>query len=174
MDKLPTRKNIRIKTFDYSKPGAYFVTICTKDRKNYFWKSNADTSKITWIPVGANCVRPRYLPLSNIGKTVENELECWNNCYKSALIYTYVIMPNHLHIMVGIKANENGQRLPAPKLDRMIKQFKGAVSKKIGASIWQKSYMEHIIRDRSDFETKSKYIYTNPINWIYDEHYSDN
>ena len=53
---LPKRKDIRLKDYDYSSPGAYFVTICTENRKNYFWKSNIDVENVKWDAVGATCV----------------------------------------------------------------------------------------------------------------------
>ena len=72
---LPKRKDNRLKNYDYSSPGAYFVTICTKNRKNYFWNGQIDPQVFKWCSVGANCVRPQKLPLSNIGKIVLDELE---------------------------------------------------------------------------------------------------
>ena len=53
---LPKRKDIRLKNYDYSSPGAYFVTICTDNRKNYFWNGSIDPQKFNWRSVGANCV----------------------------------------------------------------------------------------------------------------------
>ena len=50
-------------------------------------------------------------------------------------------------------------------VERMVKQFKGAATKKIGVSIWQKSFIEHVIRNKNDYETRSNYIYENPISW---------
>ncbi|MBQ8420212.1 MAG: hypothetical protein IJY37_07670, partial [Clostridia bacterium] len=105
---LPKRKDIRLKNYDYSSPGAYFVTICTKNRKNYFWNGQIDPQRFNWRSVGANCVRPQNLPLSNIGKIVLDELERWNQTYPAVSLYSYVIMPNHLHIMVVISADEYG------------------------------------------------------------------
>ena len=84
MDKekeIPKRKDIRLKNYDYSSPGAYFVTICTENRKNYFWNGSIDPQIFHWRSVGANCVRPQNLPLSNIGKIVLDELERWNQTY---------------------------------------------------------------------------------------------
>ena len=99
------------------------------------------------------------------------ELEKWHKTYEAVALYSYVIMPNHLHIMVFISADEYGRPQVAPTVDRMVKQFKGAVTKKIGTSIWQKSYMEHVIRDKKDYETRLNYIYENPIRWCYDKLY---
>ena len=76
--KLPKRKEIRLKSFDYSSPGVYFITICTESRKNYFWNAPLDPQAFEWHSVGANCVRPQNLPLSDIGNTVSVELEKWH------------------------------------------------------------------------------------------------
>ena len=88
-------------------------------------------------------------------------------------LYSYVIMPNHLHIMVVISADEYGRPQVAPTVERMVKQFKGAATKKIGALIWQKSYIEHVIRNKKDYQIRSNYIYENPIRWYYDELYTE-
>ena len=164
---LPKRKIIRLKNYDYNTIGAYFITICTENRKNYFWNSDIDLDKFNWQPVGANCVRPQNLPLSDIGKIVADELEIWNNTYNAISLHSYVIMPNHLHIMVVILADEYGRTQFAPTINRMVKQFKGAVAKKLGRSIWQKSFMEHIVRDKNDYEIRSNYIYDNPLHLHY-------
>ena len=113
---LPKRKDIRLKNYDYSSPGAYFVTICTENRKNYFWNGSIDPQKFNWCSVGANCVRPQNLPLSNIGKIVLDELERWNQTYPTVSLYSYVVMPNHLHIIVVISADEYGRPQVAPTM----------------------------------------------------------
>ncbi len=154
-------------------PGAYFITICTENRKNYFWNGNLNPKTFEWYSVGANCVRPRNLPLSDIGNTVLNELERWHKTYDAVSLCSYVIMPNHLHIMAFIYADEYGRPQVAPTVDRMVKQFKGAVTKKIGHPIWQKSFMEHVIQNKQDFDSISKYIYENPMRWYYDDLYME-
>ncbi|MBR5252857.1 MAG: transposase, partial [Clostridia bacterium] len=164
-NRLQVRKSTRLKEYDYSSPGAYFVTICTENRKEYFWQNNLDVEKFSWHLVGANCVRPKNLPLSHAGKIVMDELEMWNKTYKNVSIHSYVIMPNHVHIMVIILPDESGRPQVAPTLGRMVKQFKGAVTKKIGEPVWQKSFMEHIVRDKQDFEVRFKYIRENPLHW---------
>jgi len=173
MEELKKRKDIRLKNYDYSAPGAYFVTICTNKRKNLFWSDSFDLKSFSWISVGANCVRPKNLPLSATGELVLEELERWDKIYPMVSLYSYVIMPNHLHIMVVILPDEYGRPQVAPTLDRMVKQFKGSVTKKIGAPIWQKSFIEHVIRNKQDYETKSNYICQNPTNWYYDELYAE-
>jgi hypothetical protein len=59
----------------------------------------------------------------------------------------------------------------APAVDRIIKQFKGFVSKTVNKPIWQKLYFDHVIRNREDYFEISKYIYENPLNWKSDELY---
>ncbi len=170
-DNFPTRKNIRLKDFDYSSKGAYFITICTENRKNYFWKKDFELQNYTVKVVGANCVRPQNLPLSVYGEIVLNELRVWNEAYESVRINAFVIMPNHIHILVEILGDELGRTQFAPTISRMVKQFKGAATKRIGKTIWQKSFMEHIIRDQMDYDIKLNYIYENPIRWKDDELY---
>ncbi len=172
MEELKSRKKIRLANFDYSSPGAYFVTICTENRKNIFWSGELDPKTFKWCSVGANCVRPQGLPLSTIGNIVLEELDKWDKTYDAVSLCSYVIMPNHLHVMIFISADEYGRPQVAPTVDRMVKQFKGVVTKKVGYSIWQKSFMEHIIRNQVDYETKSNYIYKNPLRWHYDELYT--
>ena len=176
MDKekqLPKRKDIRLKNYDYSSPGAYFVTICTEKRENLFWSGTLDTKTFSWCSVGANCVRPHNLPLSDIGKIVFEELEIWNKTYDAVSLYSYVVMPNHLHIRVVISPDKHGRPQVAPTVERMVKQFKGAVTKKVGRPIWQKSFIEHVIRNKEDYKIRSNYIYENPIRWYYDELYTE-
>lgn len=171
MEKLPVRKPTRLKDYDYSTPGAYFITICTENRKNLFWNGDIDVANFRWSAVGANCVRPRNLPLSDLGKIVESELEIWHNTYENVRLHSYAIMPNHLHIMVVINGTLDGRTQFAPTVNRMVKQFKGAITKSIGKPIWQKSFFEHIIRNQYDYDVRSKYIEENPIRWQCDEYY---
>ncbi|MGN1235089.1 MAG: transposase [Christensenellaceae bacterium] len=168
---FPKRKNIRLQHYDYSSPGAYFVTICTEKRTNLFWNGDIDANTFFWCSVGTNCVRPKNLPLSDIGKIVIEELEIWNKTYDAVSLHSYVVMPNHLHVMIGISADEFGRPQVAPTIERMIGQFKGAVTKKVGKPIWQRSFMEHVMRNRKDYEIRSNYIYENPLRWHYDELY---
>ena len=169
---MNTRKEIRLKNYDYSLPGAYFITICIDKRKKILWDGNIDLQRFSWQSVGANCVRPKNLPLSHLGEIVRGELEKWDKTYKGVSLHSYVIMPNHLHLIVAITADENGRTQFAPTVGRMVKQFKGAVTKAVGRPIWQKSFMEHIIRSKNDYTEISNYIYQNPLNWHFDELYS--
>ena len=137
---LPKRKRNRLENYDYSSCGAYFITVCTLERQNYFWEN-----------VGAIIDRPQDYPALSLE--------------------SYVIMPNHIHLLVRVCADEYGRPLVAPTMSRVVKQLKGIVSKQAGISIWQKSFHDHIIRNREDYEEHLRYIYENPIRWCYDELY---
>ena len=169
--KHPQRKDIRLRDYNYSSPGVYFVTICTAKRRNLFWQGAFDAVAYYDQTVGASCARPQNLPLSNWGKIVLEQLEIWNDTYPSVSLNSYVIMPNHLHILVEITADENGRPQVAPTLSQMIQQFKGAVTKRIGKPVWQKLFMEHVIRDNQDYVTRLNYIHQNPARWCDDELY---
>ena len=82
-------------------------------------------------------------------------------------------MPNHIHLMLVLN-NDSGRPQVAPTLSRIIQQFKGSVSKKIGKSIWQKGFYDHIIRDEIDYFRHLQYIEENPAKWLLgkDEYYA--
>ena len=157
---LPERKRNRLENYDYSSCGAYFITVCTSERRNYFWKN---------IPTVID--RPQDVELSTYGKTVDQAIQNIPFAYPALSLESYVIMPNHLHILLRICDNENGRSMIAPTISQVIKQLKGIVSKQIGVSIWQKSFHDHIIRNYEDYEEHLHYIYENPMRWCYDELY---
>jgi REP element-mobilizing transposase RayT len=94
-----------------------------------------------------------------------------SNNYPSIVIDKYVIMPNHIHMIIFVSNNEDGRTLFAPTISRAIKHMKEYVTKQLGYSIWQKSYYDHIIRDEEDYNKIWKYIDENPQKWIYDCYY---
>ena len=147
---------------DDSSPGAYFIAICTLESRNYFLKN-----------VGAIIDRPQDIELSSYGKMVDSAMQNISSTYPALLLESYVIMPNHVHILLRVCADEYGRPLVAPTMSRVIKQLKGIVSKQIGLNIWQKSFHDHIIRNREDYEEHINYIYNNPIRWNFDELYTE-
>ena len=82
-------------------------------------------------------------------------------------------MARDIHILSQINVDEYGRPLVARIMSRVVKQLKGIVSKQAGISIWQKSFHDHIIRNREDYEEHLRYIYENPIRWCYDELYAE-
>lgn len=128
---LPKRKNIRLNDYNYSSNGAYFITICTKNKENLLWKN-----------VGANCVRPLdQLPLSKIGIVIENEIYKLNTVYENIKVDKYQIMPNHIHLIIFIYEDSNGRTQFAPTISRIIKQFKGSITKQLDFQYGKNPFM---------------------------------
>lgn len=155
---LPERKKIRLSDYDYSLPGAYFVTICTANKEKIFW---SDCRGELCSPA---------VKLTNIGLIVDNEIQKINTIYDAVLIDKYCIMPDHIHFIISINADENGRTQFAPTISRIVKQFKGSVTKQIGKPIWQKSFYDHTIRNRQDYEEVWQYIDSNPLKYALKKH----
>lgn len=85
----------------------------------------------------------------------------------------YVIMPNHVHLIVLICTDGDGRPQAAPTLGRVLNQFKGAVTKQNGSPVWQKGYHDHIIRNAEDYLRIWEYIDTNPAKWQEDCYYTE-
>ncbi len=145
MQHFAQRKWPRLKNYDYSSEGFYFITICTKNRKRFLSR------------IEANPGETARLLLSEYGRVVESYLVSFPGIEK------YVIMPNHIHLIVH---KTNGKSICDD-----VRSFKGLVTKKIGKSIWQDSFYDHVIRDEADYLIKWNYIEENPEKWAEDEYY---
>lgn len=150
---LPKRKNIRLKNYDYSSPGTYFITICVKDRK----------AILSNIVVGASIARPKEIQLTQYGEIVEIAINNIPKHYPIISVDNYIIMPDHIHLLLRIHCDSNGLPTSAPKINKVIQQTKGIITKQIGFSIWQKSYNDHIVRGLDDYKNIWEYIENNPL-----------
>ena len=146
------RKAIRLKGFDYSSAGAYFITVCIKDRRPILWKN-----------VGAAISRPDQVPLSAIGQIVDTAIAQIPDHYSNIRLDKYCIMPDHIHLILFIDADENGQQIAAPTISNVIGQMKRWASKQAGYSIWQKSFIDRVIRNEQGYLAVWEYIDNNPI-----------
>lgn len=186
----PQRKNIRLKEYDYSFPGWYYVTICTFNRINLFGK-----------------IADGKMVLNEDGKIVEEEWLQTKEIRKNVDLDYYIIMPNHLHGIIIIEQSfedviikgrgelnspekiDSGRIQYAPTNDTFIspshtlgaivRGFKSSVTKKIRElssnselRIWQRNYYEHIIRNDNDLHRIRTYIQNNPLKWELDEYYN--
>lgn len=166
---LPKRKSIRLKNYDYSSSGAYFVTVCTKNRENLFGCIKSET-------VGADIIRQKesehITQLTEIGRTVKAAIESISIHYPNVCVDNYVIMPDHIHLLIIINYTDQGGRiLSAPtehrkRLEIIIGQMKRWVSKHVGFPVWQKSFYDHIIRTENDYLDAWSYIDSNPRLWL--------
>ena len=164
---LPKRKATRLKNFDYSSAGAYFITICTEDRRQIL-------SRI----VGGDVLdAPKNVELLPHGKVAEKYIKQLNEFYNHIIVDRYVIMPNHIHIMLFVRESGASRTSPPTKqhseVSQFVSTFKRFCNKEYGRNIWQRYFNDHIIRNRKDYEEHLKYIYENPICWYYDELYSE-
>ena len=154
MNELPKRKDIRIPNFNYSTPGAYFITVCTANREKIFWSDRRGDLR-----------SPTNVPLSKIGIIADNEIRKLNTIYDAVRVDKYCIMPDHIHMILSIHTDVDGRPQVAPTISRVMKQFKGSITKQIGRPIWQKSFYDHGIRNRRDYDEIWEYIENNPLKY---------
>ena len=93
----PKRKTIRLRDYDYSNAGVYFITVCVKDRKALLWNN-----------VGASIARPQDVNLSAYGKIVDDAIRQIPIHYPDVNVDNYVVMPNHIHLLLSIEGDING------------------------------------------------------------------
>ena len=168
MKELKNRKTPRLQGFDYNSEGAYFITICTQYRRCIL-------SKI----VGTGVLDCPKIELTEYGKIADKYINQLNDFYDNISVESYVIMPNHIHILLLIKGNgQSGTPVPTDEkransvFSRFVSTFKRFCNKEYGENIWQERSHDHIIRNREDREEHLKYIYENPMRWQFDELYS--
>ena len=173
MNELPQRKRNRLPGYDYRQNGAYFITICAKDRHEIFEEiiANPDTGAgVGDAGVGADAHIGPQIKLTPYGKTVERHLQHIPGLEK------YVIMPNHIHMIIAIyDTMENGPMQassPTQGISQRVRSFKTMVTKELGFSAFQRSFYDHIIRDDAEYEQIWQYIENNPAKWEEDRFYN--
>jgi len=151
MDKIPTRKKLRLPEYDYTQSGAYFITVCTHNRIEHFGSISSSST-----------FKAAFVELSKTGLIVEEELDTLATCYPGVSVGSYVIMPNHVHFILSISNN------CSPAVSEIIRLWKRAVTKRVGMPLWQKSFHDHVIRNEQDYERLLQYIDNNPAQWELD------
>lgn len=179
MDKKYNRRSIRLKEYDYSSPGWYYVTICTQNQEC----------------VLGNVVDGKMV-LNQLGEIVQSEWLKTPAVRINLELDEFVVMPNHFHgililnelsneINVGAtgpvaptnqSTNQNHPTLTSNSLGSIIGQFKSVVTKKIHKNVykhfkWQRNYYEHIIRNDQELYQIRKYIRENPLKWYLDKYW---
>jgi REP element-mobilizing transposase RayT len=169
----PQRKNNRLKNYDYSQSGYYFITICTYNKYNIFGRIMDGT-----------------MVLNKNGSIVKFHIDRLSSLYKDINIDKYIIMPNHLHMIIIIKGRERISCVPQKEIEsskmllpKIIQSFKSSITKdykkeiKNGThtmrslQIWQKSFHDHVIRNYIEYQEIWKYIDENPLKWELDKYY---
>jgi len=159
------RKSNRLKTYDYSQNGIYFVTICTKDKKCYFGK-----------------IVNNEIVLNDFGKIIKKQWLWLQDQYDYVYLDEFIIMPNHFHGILEIRSDRsrpvttvNAQAHQKIKpLSQLIGAFKTRSSKYIHKQglddfQWQRSFYDHIIRKEESLNKIREYIMINPQEWNKDK-----
>ena len=163
--KIHHRRSIRLKEYDYSQAGAYFVTIVAWQREVLFGE-----------------IVNGEMVLNDFGKIAAEKWEWLETQYEYVELGAWIIMPNHHHGILVIHDGRGGSR-PAPTpptkhkpLGGLIGAFKTVSTKQInllrdteGQVVWQRNFYEHIIRNEAEMDRISRYIESNPMRWANDD-----
>lgn len=161
MTELPKRIHPRMKNYDYSENGLYFLTVCVKDK-----------SKRLCEIVGRDVPDAPKILLSSVGKIVEKYIYSINNV-ENVSVEKFVIMPDHIHLLLFVNNPDGASRTSRPThslISRTISGFKRLCNKELGENIWQTSFFDHIIRNEKDYITHYRYIENNPVMWVLKKH----
>ena len=155
---LPRRKPNRLPHYDYSNPGAYFITLCTEDKRCILGRI-----------VGGGALDAPYVQLSEHGRTVQRYIESGGRI-PGIGIDKYVVMPNHIHIILFVDETvpQGTSRAPSPTnaaVPHFVSTLKRFVHRDIGEKIFQRSYHDHVIRGEQDYQKIWQYIDSNPAKW---------
>jgi putative transposase len=179
------RRSNRLKGYDYSRAGAYFITICTHQRQCLFGE-----------------IIDREMQLNQYGDAIANEWQKSASIRKEIELDMWVIMPNHFHGIVIITNNENPvganghsplpnhstltnhsslPRMKPRSISSLMTGFKSATTKHInilrdspGTPVWQRNYYDHIIRDEESLNKIRQYVFNNPLSWEVDQLHPNN
>ena len=100
------------------------------------------------------------------GCVVDSEIRKIDSIYPSVRVDKCAVMPDHIHLILSIATDADGRTQFAPTISRVIKQFKGSVTKQLGRPVWQKSFYEHCIRNQQDYDEIWQYIENNPLKYL--------
>ena len=154
------RRSIRLHGYDYSRAGAYFVTVCTQNRVCLFGD-----------------VVDGSMRLSDAGRIIQTIWDDLPNYYLNIELDEFVIMPNHVHGIIVIAVGAGLKPAPTkrhglPEILRALKTFSARRINEMrntpGAPVWQRNYYEHIIRDGESLNKIREYIMNNPMQWAFD------
>ena len=154
---LPKRKPNRLASYDYDQEGAYFITICTKDRKCLLSSIVGDAAP--GVPKNQ---------LTDAGRVVEKYILSGNQMDRISVV-KYVITPNHIHLLLMVDMSNGGTPGAASPTKAIIPRFVAALkrltNKELEFNLFQRSYHDHIIRGKQDYLKIWNYIEGNPSKW---------
>jgi putative transposase len=156
-DIFPQRHTLRLNNYNYAWQGAYFVTICTRNKQSIFGQ-----------------IIESRMKLNSFGEVVESVWKGIPLHYPEINNDVFIVMPNHIHGIITIGQGKRAGSKPAPTrpLSEIVRAFKTYSSRGInelrhtqGASVWQRNYYEHVIRNENEYSEIGEYIYYNPAKW---------
>ncbi len=164
---LLQRKPTRLKGYDYGSAGAYFITICTKNRQ------------CVLSSIVGEGLAPPVVRLTHYGEIAEAQICLLTSRFPSASVEKYVIMPNHIHLILRLQKctkdlSPAGGASPSPTVSTIIGVLKSIVARscKCGTTLFQRSFHDHIIRNSEDYRRIWEYIDSNPAKWAEDCFYN--
>lgn len=153
------RKIMRLRGYDYNTPGTYFLTLCVLNRSCLLSRITENN-----IPDGPK------LELSPYGEIAARYINQLHDFYDNISVEGYVIMPNHIHILLSVFApTSTASTIQNTVVSSFVSTLKRFCNKEYGQNIWQPRFHDHIIRNQEDFDQHLKYIYENPYIWHKDE-----
>ena len=124
---------------------------------------SAKRGKICWEVVGADIIRPQDVSMSVAGKIVAQGILQTAEHYKNISVDKYCTMPDHIHLILRIESDIGGRIISAPTVSTVVGHMKRWVSMQIGQSIWQKSFIDRVVRNDIGYRAVWEYIENNPI-----------
>ena len=120
---------------------------------------------------------PQNVELLSHGMVADKYIKQMNEFYENLTVDQYVIMPNHIHLILFVHEDGSPRTSTPTKqtsfVSHFVSTFKRFCNKEYGENIWQRGFYDHVIRGRKDYEEIAKYIYENPVRWYYDELYAE-
>ena len=162
------RQSPRLRNYDYTQAGVYFVTICTYRLAQTFGR-----------------VIDGNVQLNDLGRLVDEEWRKTADLRSTVEVDLYVVMPNHIHgIFFILESHRTGlskgkTTLPANSIGSIVAQFKSVVTKRSrklanppSLPIWKRNYYDHIVRNEQDLDRIRRYIIANPAQWSEDKFFA--
>jgi REP element-mobilizing transposase RayT len=149
-NKYPVRKRTRLKEYDYSNNGYYFITICVKDMK---------------CVLGS--IENNRIKLNKYGFIVENNVRNLQKRFVCVELDYYIVMPNHIHVILILENKQNERPVSIPEIIAALKSLTTIELHKMGLKEfkWQRSFYDRIIRDEKELFNIRQYIEQNPLRW---------
>ena len=175
---LPKRKHPRLKNFDYSDNGYYFITICSIEGKHLFSKIINENQVVgRGLAPAERQYYGTVVQYTRYGLIAEQQLFALEKRFSHVTVDKYVIMPNHIHAILILKDKTAGAS-PRPTLTDIVCAYKSLTVRECqkydlqkGETVFQNSFYERVIRDEASYYQLWQYIDENPLKWNLDKYY---